>query len=61
MTLWYLIVIGVMFFIAMYISIKQEQRIERILDSMPEGPEKEAYLERLNSQAEAFLYYHMDE
>jgi len=50
-----------MFIIAMYVSRKNDLRTQRILDSMPEGSEKEAFIERLNSQAEAFLYHHMDE
>ena len=50
-----------MFIITMYVSRKNDLRTQRILDSMPEGPEKEAFIERLNSQAEAFLYHHMDE
>jgi hypothetical protein len=61
MTLWYLIVIGVMFIITMYITRKTDQRIQSILDSMPEGSEKEAYINRLNSKAESYLYYYMDE
>lgn len=50
-----------MFIITMYITRKTDQRIQSILDSMPEGSEKEAYINRLNSKAESYLYYYMDE
>tara|TARA_R100000234_G_C4997871_1_gene178811 strand:- start:807 stop:989 length:183 start_codon:yes stop_codon:yes gene_type:complete len=57
MTLWYLIVIGIFAIIAVYIERKNNARIQAILDSMPEGPEKEAFISDLNSYRESFLYY----
>ena len=56
MTLWYLIVIGIFAITAVYIE-RYMARIQAKLDSMPEGPEKEAFISDLNSYHESFLYY----